>query len=612
MICSPLLRMPPLALKCLCLFLVYCPQLCVSLSIGQTPATWQTSSYAPFKAVVLAAEEERRCEGEWEASSSWCPASCFLRHTFKSTVSRSACPWKAGDFRLVYCEGGDCPDWRTGALLSVKGEEKNNLLVDKDLNTKVELSDSADWLQLQLANPVDVEAIKVYINPASVSLRLSILDVDNNWVSVLFASFAASAAGDAGEAPQGWITTDLSLRRVNKLQLTAAPTGATAATNWSVEIVEVELIATPALPCAGGGFSDEENDCETTQVLPNLLTDLDCKGEWEEWSVCDSNCTRRRQFRVTSPPKKGGKPCTSFAVEPCSDGDLCSLSTSAKYRESQASRLLKGPRSLSVPVGSEGVHKSGSSSDCVSLLSPKSQCVSCRTRQTYQVTQQGTGLGRPCPSDPFVLEYCDDQCAAVYGSTTTTSTPAAFTIGAASDASARISINLQNDEDAMLLIKTMAVYFSIAILACICTAYMVGTFEEDQQNPGKALKEQNAAQECTLLPAAATRASASLTPGTPRAAAVKDKRRSTNHGGASLAFGTAVRRISQAVVGGDLLADVESSGSDSDDSVKAAFHSILTPAENRRSTARKPAPRDSTGRSARNAGSNERFTVPGA
>lgn len=220
---------------------------------------------------------------------------------------------------MVYCEGGDCPDWRVGALLFRRGkEEKPNSLVDKDLKTKVKLDDSVDWLELQLATPVDLEEVRVYIHPANVSLRLSILDVENNWVAVISKSFAAFEAGGSYVTPQAWITKNLSLRRISKLQLKAVFTATTAATNWGMEIAEVELVATPALPCAGGGFSDEENDCQAAQALPHFLTDLDCKGEWEEWSVCDSNCTKRRQFHVISAPKKGGKPCISSEVKPCS------------------------------------------------------------------------------------------------------------------------------------------------------------------------------------------------------------------------------------------------------------------------------------------------------
>lgn len=253
----------------------------------------------------------------------------------------------------------------------------------------------------------------------------------------------------------------------------------------------------------------------------------------------------------------------------CADGNLCLLSTSAEYRERARLRLVKGPRSLSVASGFKRLQSSGSSLDCVSTLSSKSQCVSCRTRQTYQVTQQGTGEGRPCPTEPFVLEFCDDQCAAVYGSTTTTRAPATVTIGSAS---AKNNLTLQKDENAMLLIKTMAVYFSIAILACICTAYMVGTFEENETYLGIASKKQNVAQNCvgtTSYPAAAASASATLT--IPRAVTEKEKRKSTNQSGASSAFGATVRRISHAVVGGDLLAGVESSDSDLDESVKATF-----------------------------------------
>lgn len=185
----------------------------------------------------------------------------------------------------------------------------------------MELSPGADWLTVQLAHPVDLEGVEVYIHPANVSLQLSIVDADDNWLSVVSASFVAPDALEAVYPSEGWVTRDLYLRRVDRLELKAATststTAAAAGHQGLVDILELRLRATPSLPCAGGGFSAEEQGCETSLGLPDSLEALDCKGVWAEWSVCDTSCTRRRQFKVASPPKKGGKPCLSSAVEPC-------------------------------------------------------------------------------------------------------------------------------------------------------------------------------------------------------------------------------------------------------------------------------------------------------
>lgn len=187
---------------------------------------------------------------------------------------------------------------------------------------------------------------------------------------------------------------------------------------------------------------------------------------------------------------------------------------------------------MSSKVGVEAAESSSTSTNCTSVLSPKSHCNSCRTLQIHQVTRQATGKGQRCPEEQFVLEYCDANCAAAYGPTTTTTTTT--TMGLIFTSSATPIVNMENPEDIMLLLRTVAIYFLVVLLACLITAYMVGIFEGGQtQKGGNASAEQVGHH--SSLPSSATAAPASTfaedavnSPQTAAAnTAVRDKRKSS-------------------------------------------------------------------------------------
>ncbi|KAL8274287.1 hypothetical protein Esti_001798 [Eimeria stiedai] len=278
-------------------------------------AMWMTKNETP-----------EDCRGQWEASSSTCPSFCLQQQTFRSTTNVNACPWGPTDFRLVHCDGGDCPNWRAAASLFVKGAWTDvTPLLDKNLSTSLKLNLASDSLTLRLVQPVDIEEIVVYIKPIHVSLKLNILDVENKYVYSSVISFAAPDTLADARAEQAWVTRNILLRRVSAFEIKADPptnVDLVSAAEWSVDLLELSLRSTPSPPCAGGGFSSEEAGCETTESQPHSLEELDCKGEWGDWSVCDQNCTRKRLFKILSPPRRGGKPCVSYAVEQCAGTSL--------------------------------------------------------------------------------------------------------------------------------------------------------------------------------------------------------------------------------------------------------------------------------------------------
>ncbi|CDI74854.1 hypothetical protein, conserved [Eimeria praecox] len=517
------------------------------------------------RAVLMSVDDdEEDCEGQWEATTSTCPSSCLQKQVFRSTKSGGDCPWGAHAFRLIHCEGGDCPDWRKGAVFFAgsKTVEANNL-VDKNLSSKVKMGPALNAIELRLAEPVDLQAVEVYLNRADVSLLLSIQDAEENWVSTISSAFRAPPA-EMDDAAYPWVTRYLSLKRVSALQLQAAPLTSATAGTWAVDILEVRLQSTPSLPCTGGGFSDDDKDCETASEIPPSLEALDCKGDWQDWSICDTSCTRVRQFTVTSPPKKGGRPCLSHEVEACTGGGLCSIPGSSSRAANAFLPQRKDAQGSFATWSAKTSDSTGSSTNCASSLSPKSQCVSCRTLQTYQITRQATGEGQRCPEERFVLDYCDDNCANAYGPTTTTTRATTATLPVLTSPSSP-SLNMQNARDVMLLLRTIAIYFLVVLLACLITAYLVGLFEGGlvHRKAEGCLDHSNAPPPIKSPPttAAVSGYSGAGSLGA-ETAPRRNSRMSKGNSGSSRRFGSSIQTLRQSLLGGNLLPNTSDSDSD--------------------------------------------------
>lgn len=209
-------------------------------------------------------------------------------------------------------------------------------------------------IEIRLAQPVNLEGVEIYIQRASVSLVLSIVDAEGNWLLSVSSSFSAAPL-DSPAGAHAWVTRYLSLKRVNVLHLRASPVtpnSSAQAGNWSVGVLEIRLHSTPLLACAGGGFLGNQEDCEAPVMLPSSLEALDCQGEWEDWSICDVSCTRMRQFNVVSPPKRGGRPCPSHELEPCTGNrerpyaDAGTLQTSSSSQLSLKSIFVRNQKHI--------------------------------------------------------------------------------------------------------------------------------------------------------------------------------------------------------------------------------------------------------------------------
>lgn len=158
-----------------------------------------------------------------------------------------------------------------------------------------------------------------------------------------------------------------------------------------------------------------------------------------------------------------------------SGGGLCDRSHGPSRQPTGMTQWQPFLRSQLHNLNSQEVESSNIDANCLSFLTPKTQCVSCRTMQTLQVTQQAKGQGVPCPTEPFVLDYCDANCAAIFGSTsTTTASIAVLTVPADEPFLFKTEIDLEDSKDVMALLKTLAIYLVVTILACVFTVLMVG------------------------------------------------------------------------------------------------------------------------------------------
>ncbi|CDJ28482.1 uncharacterized protein EMH_0001500 [Eimeria mitis] len=536
-----------------------------SPSVGPSTLLPEWKPFTTSRAVLLSAnKDEEDCQGQWSATTATCPSSCLQQQHFRSKNNGGGCPWESNAFRLIHCEGGDCPDWRDGAVL-VAGDRTIDAskLLDKNLSSLIKMGSSMDTIELHLAEPVDLEAVEIYLHRSNVSLVLSIQDTEANWLSRISTTISAPPL-EMTDVTYPWVTRYLSLKRVRTLQLQATPLTTATAGAWAVNILEVRLQSTPSLPCTGGGFFDGDKDCETAPQNPSSLEALDCQGEWGDWSICDSTCTRMRQFSVTSPPKKGGRPCLPYEVEPCTGSGMCSIPSSESRILNSFAPRQKDVQGSSATWREQGSEPTGSSTNCASTLSPKSQCVLCRTLQTHQVTRQAAGEGERCPEERFVLEYCDANCAAIYGPTTTTTASVTATLPLATSSSSGI-INLEDARDVMLLLKTIAIYFLVVLLACLITAYLVGLFEgglRGRKTAGCA-DHSDAPPPARLSPTTAAVSSYSGTENYEAGTApTRSSRMSKGNSGTSRKFGSGIQALRKSLLGGNLLPDASDSDSD--------------------------------------------------
>lgn len=72
-----------------------------------------------------------------------------------------------------------------------------------------------------------------------------------------------------------------------------------------------------SLRCPPNGFFAPA-DCPELHASVTSVGELDCQGDWGEWSMCDHSCRQTRFFTVTRESLPGGMPCALFEKKPCS------------------------------------------------------------------------------------------------------------------------------------------------------------------------------------------------------------------------------------------------------------------------------------------------------
>nr|CEL77000.1 TPA: hypothetical protein BN1205_059695 [Toxoplasma gondii VEG] len=119
------------------------------------------------------------------------------------------------------------------------------------------------------------------------------------------------------EAEQGAVYkwSEMDIRGVRAISIRYKTKG-----DFPATLKEIQVKGKPQKCPPHGFFAD--SSCPIVEIRPNTVTELDCEGEWGEWSMCDNQCRRTRFFNIKRHPRPGGKPCLLFEKNPC---DACEM-----------------------------------------------------------------------------------------------------------------------------------------------------------------------------------------------------------------------------------------------------------------------------------------------
>lgn len=269
----------------------------------------------------------RLCACSWVVQDEICPSTCVQRYEYRQQHTATECPWVDGDIRFVKCTGGECPEPQA------IGEETHDgtnisVLFDDLPNTAVTLAYGKSQVALKYRVPLDLEEIHIYGESYKACLKIEFLVTEDRTLGPLDLGCNGNQKSDS--APT-WSMSGLSLHGVKHILIEAvqqetvedSDDGTFASTlspreeDWNAKLGEVKMRAFPVLSCGSGGFFGGSADCEVLSKPASNLEALDCKGDWSEWSVCDTSCTRIRTLKIISPAMAGGRPCRRYEEEPC-------------------------------------------------------------------------------------------------------------------------------------------------------------------------------------------------------------------------------------------------------------------------------------------------------
>ncbi|PHJ16930.1 transmembrane protein [Cystoisospora suis] len=150
-------------------------------------------------------------------------------------------------------------------------------------------------------------------------------------------------------------------------------------------------------------------DCEQMEVSVKKLTDLDCQGDWGEWSMCDHTCRRTRFFTMRREALPGGVPCVLFEKTPCSGPPFCDT------RHLQKSGATSGL--------SEDILQPSKKRDCRIQQGEWSDCSNCRQIRYTHVLMEAALDGAPCPTERAETRFCNFACESQFEPQVSTQAP---------------------------------------------------------------------------------------------------------------------------------------------------------------------------------------------
>ncbi|PFH37138.1 hypothetical protein BESB_035960 [Besnoitia besnoiti] len=146
--------------------------------------------------------------------------------------------------------------------------------------------------------------------------------------------------------------------------------------------------------CPSHGFF-ADSSCPLVEFRPTSVEELDCQGEWGEWSMCDYQCRSTRFFTIKRKPRLGGKPCLLFEKRPCEGRPFCDT---RHYRHNDGHYI--GPDIL----------LQNKRRDCKTHLSEWSDCVNCRQLRYTHIIMHAALDGNACPEERFEMRFCNPAC----------------------------------------------------------------------------------------------------------------------------------------------------------------------------------------------------------
>lgn len=224
------------------------------------------------------------------------------RYEYQHQETATECPWVDGDLRFVKCIGGKCQQPQP-----IEEELQNGIyasaLFDDNPRTNVTLAYGTPQIVLKYSNPLDLEEIHIYGESYNACLKVEFLATESRTLGPIYLGCNGSQKSDNTPA---WSASGLALHGVKHIVIKVAQqkpieeadsinvesTYSLRQESWNAKLGEIKLRAFPLLPCGSGGFLGGTDDCEVFPKPASSLDALHCKGEWSEWSVCDTSCTR--------------------------------------------------------------------------------------------------------------------------------------------------------------------------------------------------------------------------------------------------------------------------------------------------------------------------------